>query len=533
MQLYSLSFALFILILLIVYYTIGRRIQPAILLIGSLAFYACFGPANLIYLLISSTTVYAGGRFFERFQAQYDTLRRQDGLAREQKKELKRQMQKKKRIVLYSVLILNLGILAYFKYWNPLLEELAVLLKQNVKNFSLYTAGSLLLPLGISFYTFQALGYLIDCYNGKYAPEHSWPRLLLFLSWFPQLIQGPINRYDQIKPQLLTVHKIDTEECSRALVRILFGAMKKYAAADLLSGTISYIFDHKVDNLSSPVIITGILMYAFMQYCDFSGGIDMVCGVSQLFGIRMSENFRQPYFAVSLADFWRRWHISLGSWMRDYVFYPFALTKPMQRLGKWCRGRLGAHVGKVLPAALGNILVFYLVGLWHGSEGHYILWGLYNGIGIALGELLLPVFTRVNEALHVNTQGRGFHLFRVLRTFLIVNIGWYFDRITDVGDCWKCLCNTLLHPDFNLSTVGDLFAEQYSGVESVLPVLVGISLLIVLADSLMKERGMDVYAVLKGWGIWRRWGLYIIMMLLVLASFAYSNGGGGFLYANF
>ena len=533
MQLYSLSFVLFVLLLLAVYYTVGRRIQPVILLIGSLAFYACIGLKNLLFLLITSVSVYAAGRIFEHFTAKYDRERKKDGITREQKKELKRAAQKKKRAVLLAVIVINLGILAYFKYWNPLLEEFAVLLKQNVKNFPLYRAGSLLLPLGISFYTFQALGYLLDCYNGKYAPEHQYFRLLLFLSWFPQLIQGPINRYDRLGEQLRGGHRFDSEKWKRALLRILFGAMKKYAAADVLSGTIAYIFDHKVDNLSSPVIITGILMYAFQQYCDFSGGIDMVCGVSSLFGIDMAENFRQPYFAVSLADFWRRWHISLGTWMRDYVFYPFALTRPMQRLGKWCRGKLGTHIGKVLPAAVGNVLVFYLVGLWHGSEGHFILWGLYNGIGIALGELLSPVFDRISTALRVNTESRGFHLFRVLRTFVIVNIGWYFDRISDVGACFKCLRNTLLHPDYNLSTVGNLFAERFSGVEAVLPVLTAISLLIVLCDSLLKERGVDVYVHLHKRKLWQRWGLYMVMLLLILASFAYSNGGGGFLYANF
>ena len=140
-------------------------------------------------------------------------------------------------------------------------------------------------------------------------------------------------------------------------------------------------------DIPGSVVVFGILLYSAQQYGDFSGGIDMVEAASSLFGVGMAENFRRPYFSVSLADFWRRWHITLGTWMRDYVFFPFALTKPMQRLGKWASERLGEHLGRTLPACVANILVFLIVGLWHGAEPHYVAWGLYNGVVIALADL--------------------------------------------------------------------------------------------------------------------------------------------------
>lgn len=148
----------------------------------------------------------------------------------------------------------------------------------------------------------------------------------------------------------------------------------------------------------------------------FPGGIDMVLGVAQLFGIEMMPNFRQPYFSTSLGDFWRRWHISLGAWMRDYLFYPFALTKPMQRFGKWATGHWGKHFGRVLPAAVANLLVFAVVGIWHGPQAHYLVWGLYNGMVIALADLLEPAFKKMNTALHIPTESRTWHIFRILRT---------------------------------------------------------------------------------------------------------------------
>lgn len=533
MQLYSLEFVLFVLILLLFYYRAAKDKQWIFLLAGSLAFYAAFGPVHLIYILITSVSIFLAARLFQAMSDKNAARRKAPGLSREEKKALKKSLLRRKRLVLLAALILNFGILAYFKYWNTILEGIAGFLKKDVLTFSLYRAGDLILPLGISFYTFIAVGYLIDVYNEKYQPETNYFRFLLFVSFFPQLLQGPINRFNEMKEQLAGPHSPDAERMKRALLLILFGAMKKFAVADLLSGTVGYLFNNEVDNLSAPVIITGILMYSAQQYCDFSGGIDMVSGVAELFGIRMMQNFRQPYFATSLADFWRRWHISLGAWMRDYVFYPFALVKPMQRFGKWCQTKISKQAGRVLPAAIANILVFYLVGIWHGAQAHYIVWGLYNGVVIAASDLLRPLFARMNEAFRIDTKSRGFHVFRIIRTFLIVNIGWYFDRIEDMSSCVKCLRNTFLHPDFTFSTVRDLFIERYSGTSTVLPFIALAALLIVFLTSCLKEKGRDVYALLHTWGYAGRWALYIFMMLLILASFAYSNGQGGFLYANF
>ena len=190
---------------------------------------------------------------------------------------------------------------------------------------------------------------------------------------------------------------------------------------------------------SWPVLwhLLAILLYSLQQYADFSGGIDMVLGVAQLYGIEMMPNFRQPYF-LPRWDFWRRWHISLGAWMRDYLFYPFALTKPMQRFGKWATSHWGKHFGRVLPAAVANLLVFAVVGIWHGPQAHYLAWGLYNGLVIALADLLEPAFKKLNTVLHIPTESRGWHVFRIVRTFIIVNIGWYFDRNEFVQGASTC-----------------------------------------------------------------------------------------------
>lgn len=206
------------------------------------------------------------------------------------------------------------------------------------------------------------------------------------------------------------------------------------------------MFDAPGGTWGGAMAVVGVLAYSVQQYCDFSGGIDLVAGIAELFGIRLAENFRRPYFAVSLGDFWRRWHISLGAWMRDYVFYPFALCRPVARLSKAAKGRFGAAFARALPAALGNILVFTLVGVWHGATSNYILWGLYNGVILALTALLEPRVKRMNERCPRLTGSRGFHVFRVLRTFIIVNIGWFFDRCATAGDAVRMMGSILTTP---------------------------------------------------------------------------------------
>lgn len=533
MELYSLEFILFVAVLFVLYYTVCKKVQWILLLIGSLAFYALYGIPNMAFIGITSVSAWLGALVIDRFNTQYKQERKAAGKDRAKKKAVKKVCMHRKRLVLLAICLLNFGILFYFKYWNWILECITRAGHATVNQFTVYTAADLALPLGISFYTFQTVSYFIDVYNGKEAVEKNYFKLLLFTSYFPQLFQGPINRFHEIAPQFFERHSFSPEQTKRALLLFLFGMLKKYAVANLLAAPLAAIFDNGVDDLSGPVIVFGILCYSAQQYCDFSGGIDMVLAVSGLFGIRMMQNFRQPYFAVTLGDFWRRWHISLGAWMRDYIFYPFALTKMMQKLGKWSGKHLGKHFGRVLPASIANIVVFFVVGAWHGSQLHFIIWGLYNGIVIALSDILSPVFAKWTNALHINVKSAGFHVFRIIRTFIIVNIGWYFDRIVRFRDSMTCLRNTFVHPDWDLNTLGDVIGSQFFLKNGcTLPIII-LALIIVFWHSVLREREVDVYGLLHQKKIGFRFFCYFVLLLLIVISFAFSNTGGGFLYANF
>lgn len=526
MELLSLQFAIFLVALLAAYYVVGRLVgrgQWVVLLLGSLVFYGMAGTwKTLAFVLVAGISTWAAALGFSRLDA---GLKARLGETRDRsaRKAAKAAVHRRKRLVLLACLALCLGTLAYLKYWNVVLFELGLASSPH--------GMGLLLPLGISFYTFQALSYLIDTYRGSLQAERSLPRHLTFLLYFPQLIQGPINRYGDLAPQLFSTHAPREVDLSRSLQLLLFGMLKKYAMADLLVGLITRLLAGAGDGAPGSLAILAILLYSAQQYGDFSGGIDMVEAVSELLCIRMAPNFRRPYLSTSLADFWRRWHITLGTWMRDYVFYPLALTRPMRALGKAAGRRLGSHVGRTLPACVANVAVFLLVGLWHGAETHYLVWGLYNGLVIALADLLRPAFDRASSLLRIDRSTRGWHAFRVVRTFVVVNVGWYFDRIYDFGASLACLRQSVLHPDF--AGLPQALAALGMGKSELLQVLVaGAVALLVACVSLYEERGGDARGWLSRRPVVVRAAACAVMCLVVVLSLSFGVGGG-FMYANY
>ena len=493
------------------------------MLIASMVFYCFTGIENFIFLLLTGFTTWIGAKQLMAYSKDMAEVRNDKTIEKEEKKARKELIMKKRRTVMWGVLLVNFGVLACIKYLEPILEGLGVIGDNNILG--------IVLPLGISFYTFQSIGYLLDVYNEKYEAEENFAKYMLFVSYFPQMIQGPINRYDALGQQFQKQHEWNGERATKALYRIFYGLLKKYAIANILAVAIANTFDAPTYDYAGITVIFAILLYSAQQYADFSGGIDMVLGVSELFGIHMAENFKQPYFSTSLADFWRRWHISLGRWMRDYVFYPFALTKPMKNFGKWANKKLGKHLGRVLPAAIGNLLVFFIVGIWHGAEWHYVIWGLYNGAVIALSDILAPVYDKISDVLKINKKAKWYHVFAIIRTFIVVNIGWYFDRITDISLAFHSLKKSIF--DLNM----DMFVEEsvqiFEGVKEYAGVMAILGCIIVFIVSVLEENGINVKNRLYKAPMWVRWSVYTVVILLVLFSCTRVGETGGFMYANF
>lgn len=508
---YSIQFVLFLGIVLVAYYTFLKKHQWICLLIASALFYYCTGIENFIFILVTGISTWLGGMALNKKTIELQMLRSNKAIESEIKNSKKKQILHIKRVIMWSTVFLNFGMLSCIKINQQMLGWV--------------------LPLGISFYIFQSVGYLLDIYNEKYKPEQNFARYMLFVSYFPQMIQGPINRYDKLGIQFGEEHVWSDEKVTKAIYKIGYGLLKKYAIANTFAVIIANIFDTPVKEFSGAMTVFGILLYSVQQYADFSGGIDMVLGVSELFGIQMQPNFRQPYFSISLADFWRRWHMSLGHWMRDYVFYPFALTKNMKKFGKWANQTWGKHMGRVLPGAIGNILVFFIVGIWHGTEWHYVLWGLYNGIIIALSDILAPVYQKMITVLHIDIQKKIYRIFQIVRTFIVVNIGWYFDRIYNVEDVLKSMQKTIF--SFNASSFATEYGLVLDGVRSGGMVLAVIGCVLVFIVSLLEENNTKVRELIYKSPTWIRWGVYTFTIMLILISSTRVGDVGGFMYANF
>lgn len=525
MEFYSLQFIIFIFFWLLLYYGSQRILNGKrwmVLLAASLSFYVIVEIRGAVFLLATAGSTWLASRTLDWLKKE-QKVRYQSCRDRAEKIKIKSCFVKRRRVVLWGCLILNLGMLALLKYTGGIA----------LPGSSLWS--HLAVPMGISFYTFQSVSYLADVYNTKYDSELNFGKYLLFVSWFPQLLEGPINRYDAMSSSLFQDHNWSLQRAYEAFLLILFGLFKKYAIAEQLAPLISQIFDNRNAEIPGSVVVFGILLYSAQQYSDFSGGIDIVIGVSKLFGVTMAPNFRQPYFATSLGDFWRRWHISLGAWMRDYVFYPIALLKSMQKLGKWftkhISGKFGKHLGRTVPACIANLIVFLLVGIWHGAEEHYLAWGLYNGIIIALSDLMSPFWKSAAERIPLRISARMAHLLRILRTFLIVNIGWYFDRIADFEYRRSCFYNTLF--SFRLR---EFRPTLYSfNLDYVMkPVAIAaMGMIVVFVVSVLREKQMDVKGRVMRLSAAAQMFLLIFILLMILSAFVFTAPSGGFLYAQF
>ena len=518
MAFYSLHFFLFIIFFIFIH-DLAREIVPkyqwVVRLIASLFFFIYMSGIKVVFLLASAITIWSGALLLHQISENNRIYRSREGLSKEEKKASRERCVRTKKIYTAGIIAFNLGLLILVKYLFPV------------------TGHPIALPLGISFYTLQAVSYIVDVYGEKYEPQKNPAKLALYLCWFPQLIQGPINRYDLVKEDLYKTFRMHAPDLRVAVYMFLFGAVKKYAVADLLAPVVRSALGNSSAGYPGSFAFLGALFFAVQQYCDFSGGIDMSMGISLLFGVKMNENFRQPYFATSLAEFWRRWHITLGSFMRDYVFYPFVTTKPISKMTKAIGKKFGNHASRSITGGISNIIVFALVGLWHGPEHHYLAWGLYNGIIIAASDALSPVFGKLNKLLHIREDSKGMYVFRIIRTFLIVTFAGYFDVIGPIRVGIGCFVNTFLHFDIagGLAMTKQLFTNGVTSVQAL--VTAGIALILLIINSVYKERGAAPLSYVCSLRYYKRWIVYFSLLILLLYSFSVSSGVRGFMYAAF
>ena len=395
----SIDFLIFLPIVLVIYYIIPMKYKHIWLLISSYYFYMCWNAKYVLLIFVSTVITYLSGILIDKVEKTWPDVN---------------DIGKYKKLILALSFVSNLGILFYFKYINFTLDIVTrVLSKMNISmNVPVF---DVILPVGISFYTFQALSYSVDVYRGEVAPEHDFFRYALFVSFFPQLVAGPIERSKNLLTQLREPRKFDFGYAFDGILIMLWGLFLKIVLADRIAIFVDTVYGD-CEHYQGIYLIVATVLFAVQIYCDFSGYSSIAMGTAKLLGIELMDNFNAPYLSTSVADFWRRWHISLTSWFKDYLYIP---------LGGSRRGTFRKYINKMI--------VFILSGLWHGAQLTFVVWGAINGLYQVIGEVLMPIRKKVSDIIGINRNSEGVYALSVLATFALVDFTWIFFRADSLG----------------------------------------------------------------------------------------------------
>lgn len=525
----TINFILFAAAAVLLYFLLPlKKYKWTVLLAASYFFYLCAGYKFAAFILFTTISTYLFALWIEKVsQKSKATVKENKSVwDREQKKKYKNKIKIQKRLIMALVLVLNFGILAFLKYYNFFAGSLNDLLGIFGISFSAPTL-KLILPLGISFYTFQSMGYIVDVYREKITSEKNPFKLALFVSFFPQIIQGPISFYDQLAHQLYEPHKFDFTRFKHGMQLILWGYFKKLVIADRAVIALNTVLDNYTAYNGTTISFT-VLLYALQLYADFSGGIDISRGIAQIFGIDMVQNFKRPYFAKDINDYWRRWHITLGAWLKNYVFYPIAMSKQFINMSKNIKNtkfgstKAGAHIAKVLPTSIASLIVFLIVGIWHGANWKYVGFGLWNGLIIMISILLKPVFDFVLKKLHINPKSFLYGIFQMFRTFLVVLVGYVFDIAPSFSGAVNMIKMSLF--DQNIRAGIEQICNLGVGKKDYAILLVGM--FIVFAVSVVQERNSQtsLRVMLDKRPLILRWSLTVVCIITILIFGIYGPG---------
>ncbi|MBF0360694.1 MAG: MBOAT family protein [Oligoflexia bacterium] len=418
-------FLITFLIFLCVYFNVDYKYRKFLLLITSYLFYFSLAGKCIFILLFTTLIDYYVGLTLYQFQYSHNN---------------DRSKQNKKNLLFLLSLFTNLLMLFIFKYYNFFVDNFSFL---SAKEYLPYS--NLILPAGISFYTFQSLGYIIDIYNEKAEAEKNFVTYALYISFFPQLLSGPIEKAQEMIPQLIRKTNFDFDFFMDGLLRFSFGLFKKLVIADRVAIVVNIVYKNP-DNYSWAMLVVATFLYSIQIYCDFSGYCDMAIGISKMLGIKLTENFQIPYFSSSIKEFWKRWHITLGRWFRVYVYIPIGGNRNTDGSPSIFRGLFNIWV------------VFFLCGLWHGANWTFVVWGMLHAFYYSIETILGVVKEKIANSINANTNlgilrsiynSKYFTLssstiykfssifilqIKIAITFILVNIAWIFFRANNLSD---------------------------------------------------------------------------------------------------
>lgn len=535
----SLPFIIFAILLFFLYYLVPKKGQWIVLLIGSLVFYFWAGWKYFIFLVGTIIVFYLLGLWIgkvnESEESKIAKLKEEisDNEAfKQERNKTRKTIGKYKNLICFIGVLLGLGVLFFFKYFNFFGSTFVFWFMKD----KTYVGLDLIVPIGLSFYLFSSIGYLIDVGRGVHPSEKNIFKFALFVSFFPVVMQGPICSYSELSTELYSPHDLDQSNVSNGFRRLLLGFFKKVVIADLIGIVVSEVMSNYTDYHGFIFFII-IVFYAIQLYADFSGYMDIAIGYALMLGIKLPENFDTPYLSHSIAEFWRRWHITLGTWFRNYMYFPILRSGWINKIKKGT-SKKNKKVGETLVTIIALILVWVSIGLWHGASFNFLIYGCFHGFFVICDAALSGVYKKTRNLLHIKEESKGYRCFQVIRTFIIVCIGFYFFRAATLPQIGYMFKETVRVWDWH-QIVDDSLINL--GVHWSLFIVVPISILIVIflnplfrnitPTSIMK------YDLRKKTPIAVQWIFIVIISWAVIAVYIYERSLGSvansFIYFEF
>ena len=513
----SLPFIVFIAVLFVVYYAfVPHKERWVLLLIASLAFYWFADPRYLIFIGVTALTAYVFAIITENYNAKRKAYLKanKEYFDSESKKKYKNKTSRVTRLLMLAALLINLGILAVTKYTNFVIDTM------NSWRTEPLSFVNIIVPMGISFYTFQTVSYSIDICRGTIKAQRNFFKFLLFVSFFPQLVQGPISRYEDLSQTLYEPKLYGFRHVSYGFLRILWGYFKKLVVADRLVIALKALTESP-DEYKGAYVFVVMMLYAAQLYCDFTGGIDITIGIAQMLGITVKENFNLPYFSKNIKEYWNRWHITMGTWFTDYIFYPLSVSPTMLKLSKWSRQHLGNAIGKRVTVYISCFCVWLATGIWHGAAWHFVVWGLMNFVVIMASQELEPLYAKFHGKF--GFKGRKWYsAFEILRTFLLMSSLKLFDCYRDVGMTFRMFGS--MFTTFNIGKLFNGSLLEIGLTRGDYTVAITAVVIVFLVSLYKKLKGRDVREML-----FERYHLFVLCcVVLFLATMVFGAYGMGY-----
>lgn len=490
----SIDFLIFFPIVTTLYFVFPHKIRNYWLLVASYFFYMCWNPKYILLLMTSTFITYLSGIVMEK-------IKQSD---REESKKVKL-----KNLTVAASFVLNIGMLFYFKYINFALDVITDILGLFHISVSV-PVFDVVLPVGISFYIFQALSYTMDVYRDEIYAEKNIFRYALFVSFFPQLVAGPIERSKNLLKQLAKTNNFDYNNGRTGLLMMLWGYFIKVVMADRLAVLVDTVYND-VSAYHGMELIVANLFFTIQIYCDFMGYSIIAKGAAKYLGYELMSNFEMPYFSTSIKEFWRRWHISLSSWLRDYLYIP-----------------LGGNRKGTVRKYFNLLLTFFVSGLWHGANITFVVWGMFHGLCQVIEDIFRMIFGKISDRIKNAAAARAWKGLNVFKTFILAAIGWVFFRASNISQAIEVLKASMKLDNVSSVLTGGIFNL---GIDKMGLIMLGIAVLLLLVVSLMRENKINPIEWISKRHFVVRYAAYWLIVVLII--FSLDLTGKEFIYFQF